>query len=87
MRVFFEYLSLLRIPILFLGVGVLLAWHPKGLRSALRGAFDARAVAVPTVVIAVLVYSFTLLLCAITILEGAPGRVGVPPLGGWFSRA
>lgn len=85
MRTFLLYLSLLRVPIFFFGVGVLLSWHPKGLRSALRGAFDARLIAVPTVMIAVFAYSFTLWLCAVTVLEGAPARMGAPPLGGWFS--
>ncbi len=86
MRTALQYVSLLRVPIFFFAVGVALSWHPKGVRSLLRGTFDVKLAAVPIVILAALVYSATLSLCAVAILEGAPARTGIPAPGGWFAQ-
>lgn len=86
MRDVFLYFAALRVPLFFLGVGVLLAWHPKSMRSLLRGVFDTKTSVLPVIVVAALTYSVTLWLCALAILEGAPARLGLPVPSGWLAR-
>src|SRR4030088_588457 len=83
------YLSLMRVPIFFLLAGLAIpicAFHIKSTRPLLRGIFDVSLPSIPTVLVASCVYSWILALCAITILEGAPERMGSPPLEGWWSQ-
>lgn len=87
MRTVFEYLSLLRVPLLFWLVGCLLCWDIRSLRHMSRGVFDVATGNIPIVMTGALIFSAALWLSAATAIEAGPARTGLPPLDGWLAES